>query len=482
MTKCVQCGRNMPGFSFGKKTCQWCVEYEATRRGEISEDAVQRIMPAPWVRGIGDRPVTQLIFGINVAVFLGMVLAGVSITDPTSQELLHWGANSGQFTLAGEWWRLITNVFLHIGFVHIALNMWCLWSVGTLCESLYGSWTFAAVYLICGVSGSLASIAWHPYGVSAGASGAIFGIAGALLASIKFGEFSLPRSLVTSQFSCLIGFVVYNLIFGAISGRTDNAAHVGGLAAGLVMGALIARAAPQRHAFTARLFVIIITGAALAGAGVWLEHSRGYDVRLAKANRLLAENKGPQAIVELQKLIHNDPSSVPAHFALAHAYFSAGQYPEAEAELRRVLEIQPGDEFATYRLGMTYLNEKRFDDAKRVFSERLTRNSKDSDAHYGLGVVLAAGKNHEAAIREFTSVVQLDSQASVAYYEMGNSFFQLKKYDEAIASFIKGQQIADDQYLEDGLAKAYQAKGMKAEAAEAQKKSAQLLKSEADDD
>jgi membrane associated rhomboid family serine protease/Flp pilus assembly protein TadD len=482
MSRCVQCGRSMPGFSFGRKTCQWCVEYEATKRGEISEDAVQKVMPVPWKHGFGNRPVTQVIFGINVAVFQGMALAGVSITDPTSQDLLHWGANYGQWTLAGDWWRLVTCVFLHIGVLHIALNMWCLWSLGTLCESLYGSWTFAVVYLICGVSGSLASIAWHPYGISAGASGAIFGIAGALIASIKFGEFSLPRSLVASQLSCLVAFLVYSLIFGAISGTTDNAAHIGGLVAGCVMGVLIARAAPQRDAFLGRVVVIVLAGALVAGAGVWLEHSRGYDARVSRANQLLAQNQGPQAIAELQKLVRRDPSFVPAHFALAHAYFNAGQYSQAENELKRVLQIQPENPDASYRLGMTYLNEKRTAQAKNVFAERLAKNSKDSDAHYGLGLALAAEENHEAAIREFTAVTQLSTDASWAYYSTGNSYLKLNKYDEAIAAFLQGKQIADDHYIEDGLANAYQAKGMKAEAAEAQKKSAQLLKSEADDD
>jgi len=458
------------------------VEYEATRRGEVSEDAVQNVMPVPWVRGIGDRPVTQAIFGINVAVFLGMLLAGVSVTDPTSPELLHWGANSAQFTLSGEWWRLVTNVFLHIGIIHIALNMWCLWSLGPLCESLYGSWTFGAVFLICGVSGSLASIAWHPYGLSAGASGAIFGIAGALIASIKFGEFSLPRSLVASQLSCLVGFLVYNLIFGAISGTTDNAAHIGGLAAGCIMGALIARAAPQRDAFLARVLVIVIGGALVAGGGVWLERSRGYDARVFRANQLLAENRGPEAIAELQKLVSRDPSFVPAHFALAHAYVSAGQYPEAENELKDVLQIQPENLDASYRLGMTYLNDKRTVEAKNVFAQRLARDSKDSDAHYGLGLAFAAEENHEAAIREFTAVTQLSTDASWAFYEIGKSYLELKKYDDAITALVKGQRIADDYYIEDGLASAYQAKGMKAEAAAAQQKSAQLKVSEEDDD
>src|SRR5260221_10179804 len=220
MAKCIQCGRVLPAFSFGKKICQWCVQHEAAQRGEVPEDAIQSVMPAPWIRRSSTPTVTQIILGINVAVFLAMAVSGVSIADPTTQDLLRWGANSGGLTLSGDWWRLVTNVFLHIGVIHIALNMWCLWSLGTVCESLYGSWTFAAVYLISGVSGSLVSIAYHPHVVSAGASGAIFGIAGALVSSYCLGEFSAPRALVTSQVTVMVGFLRYNLFFGAISGVT----------------------------------------------------------------------------------------------------------------------------------------------------------------------------------------------------------------------------------------------------------------------
>ena len=465
----------MPGFSLGKKTCHWCLEYEATKRGEIPEDAVQRVMPAPWVRGASSRPVTQAIFGINVAVFLGMALAGVSVNDPTSQDLLNWGANASQLTLSGDWWRLFTNVFLHVGFIHIAVNMWCLWSLGTLAESLYGSWTYAAVYLICGVSGSLASIAWHRFGVSAGASGAIFGIAGALVASIKFGEFSLARSAVWSQLRSLVAFLAYSLIFGAFLGTTDNAAHLGGLGAGLVLGALIARLAPERKSWPARMAILSIAAVAVAGAGLWLEHERGAQARISRAYQLLGQVQGPEAIRELQRLVGKDPKYISGHFALASAYQRAGQYREAEAELQRILEIEPDNRWANYRLGIMYVRESKIEEAKKHFNGRIARNAKDSDAHYGLGLALAAEENHEAAIREFGAATQLETGASGAFYEMGNSYLKLKKYDDAIAAFLQGQKRAgDDSYLESGLAEAYQAKGMKAEAAEAQRKAAQL--------
>lgn len=202
--------------------------------------------------------VTQAILGINVVVFVAMTLAGVSPFEPTGQQLVHWGANFGPYTIGGQWWRLLTCVFVHIGIPHIALNMWCLWGLGRLAESIYDRWTFGAVYLITGVAASVASLAWNPIGVSAGASGAIFGIAGALIAAFYLGEFSLPRTVVSGLLMSVLKFAGYNLVLGAFLGHTDNAAHVGGLVSGLILGALIARLAPQRDEGGRRIGILLL--------------------------------------------------------------------------------------------------------------------------------------------------------------------------------------------------------------------------------
>jgi len=269
MANCIRCGRELPGFSFGKKVCQWCRQHEAAQRGEVVEDERQPVMRAPWARsgasGIG---LTQVIFGINAAVFLGMVLSSGAVMDFPGRELVRWGANVGVLTFSGEWWRLLTNVFVHGGLLHIAFNMWCLWNLGALCESLYGRGTYAAIYLVCGLGASLASAAWHPSTPSVGASGAIFGLAGALIAAFKLGEFSVPRSALSGTLRSLGAFVVYNLLFGFAIPGIDNMAHIGGLVTGLIVGALIAVLAPRQEHGPRRAAIFLVVILALAGGAM----------------------------------------------------------------------------------------------------------------------------------------------------------------------------------------------------------------------
>jgi membrane associated rhomboid family serine protease len=285
MANCIRCGRQLPGLSFGKKICQWCVQHEAEQRGGISDDARQPVMRTPWVRrNTSTIGLTQIFFGINVAVYLGMVLgSGSPFQEFSGMELVQWGANAGALTLSGEWWRLLTCVFIHGSLLHIAFNMWCLWDLGALSESLYGRWTFGAIYLICGLGASLASVTWNVHVLSVGASGAIFGLAGALIAAFKLGEFSVPREALSGTLRSLVVFVGFNLIFGAASHVTDNAAHVGGLLTGLILGALIALLAPLQTHAPRRLVIFVVMILVLAGGADALAHHYGLPLRLRRS-------------------------------------------------------------------------------------------------------------------------------------------------------------------------------------------------------
>ena len=100
-------------------------------------------------------PATYTLVGINCAVYLAMVVRGVSATNPTVTDLVHWGANFGGYVLAGQWWRLLTAAFVHVGILHLATNMWCLWNLGLLGEPLLGPAGVVAVYGLTGIAGNL---------------------------------------------------------------------------------------------------------------------------------------------------------------------------------------------------------------------------------------------------------------------------------------------------------------------------------------
>jgi rhomboid protease GluP len=189
--------------------------------------------------------VTTLLVLACVAVFAAMVHAGVSPVTPDSTALLEWGANKGvRVLLCHEYWRLFTSVFVHGGLIHLALNMWCLTTIGPLVERLYGNLAYLAIYLAAGVGGAIASAASSSSKVSVGASGAIFGVLGALLAFLIIHRRSIPASVLKPLRASAVGFVVFNTFFGLVVTIIDQSAHMGGLVTGFLGGLFLSRSWP----------------------------------------------------------------------------------------------------------------------------------------------------------------------------------------------------------------------------------------------
>ncbi len=222
-------------------------------------------------------PATYFLVGINVAVFLLMVFSGVSPTSPNSNQLLRWGADNGGLVLqGGQWWRLVSSTFVHVGVIHLATNMWCLWNLGLLGEPLLGAVGTVAVYLLTGIAGNLLSIAVNPglpgepNGiVGAGASGAIFGLAGVLIILLKSKLLPVPEFELKKLRRSVIYFAVLNFVLGAGTLlipsviRIDQMAHLGGFLSGLAIGVpLVPRIGARRSEFVQRQWVAF-GGAAL---------------------------------------------------------------------------------------------------------------------------------------------------------------------------------------------------------------------------
>jgi rhomboid protease GluP len=473
MANCIRCGRQLPALTFGKKICQWCKQHEAAQRGEEGEDVRQPVMAVPWVRRESSISLTQVLLGANVMVFIAMVLASGPSLDFTGQVMVHFGANYGPLTLSGQWWRLLTYMFLHGGLMHIAFNMWCLWDLGALCESLYGRWTYAAIYFITGIAGGLASVGWNPGVLTVGASGAIFGLAGALISSFYLGEFSVPRVAIQGTLRSLLFFVGFNVLFGTFVPGIDNACHAGGLVSGLIVGALIARLAPQHDRPLQRagvvLFMLLIVGGSAVGIYRW----RGSRMHFGSA--MDAGRNVDRMIGELQKKVGQNPQDASAHYNLAHAYFAKGQFSDGVNELKRVVDLQPENSRARMELGAVYLRQEQPKEAQEEFAKLVAQEPNNASAHAALGVALAEQDNHAAAINEYKDALHLQPKTRGVYYRMGVSQAQLKQYDDAIASFSKErEQNGDDGELENALADAYQAKGLTQQAQDARNKAAQL--------
>lgn len=183
--------------------------------------------------------VTAVLLALNVAIFGLMLAGGINPMQPSIDSLIQWGANYGPKTTQGEWWRLFTCMFLHIGVLHLLFNMLALWNVGGFMERLLGSTGFLVLYLLAGLLGSVASVAWNPFVVSAGASGAIFGLYGGLLAFLVRHRDLQQHAFLAALRTNTLAFLGYNVIYGFIVQGIDMAAHLGGLAGGFVCGCVL---------------------------------------------------------------------------------------------------------------------------------------------------------------------------------------------------------------------------------------------------
>ena len=191
--------------------------------------------------------ITEIIITICVIMFF------VSGMGFDLNSLLYFGANSSLLVRSGEIFRLITYMFLHAGFIHIFLNMYSLYIVGTKVEDFFGKWKYIVIYLFSGISGGLLSIGLNQNVISVGASGAIFGLFGAL---IYFGYTyrGYVGAIVKSQ---IVPIVIYNLIIGFFIPGIDMWGHVGGLFAGMLTANMLGTIENKKYNFSNIMLFIL---------------------------------------------------------------------------------------------------------------------------------------------------------------------------------------------------------------------------------
>ena|SRR5947209_5149610 len=348
MPSCLKCGTELALNEEGVAPvlCDRCA-------GAATSRARQRMNAAGTLR---DYPAMAALIAINLSVFIVMIINGGSPMGFSPDVLIRWGANWGPLTLSGEYWRLITAGFVHGSIIHIAFNVWCLWSLTQLAERLFGSLITMGIYLLTGVAGAMLSIAWNHGRLEVGASGAIFGIAGAILSGIKFGNVSVGPMQRRQIFSSLIFFVIFNLTIGLGPG-IDNMCHLGGLISGLIFGVPLATAlASGKKSF--EWATIILAACILLVLGHQLITTNAGEARKVLIGQALHDGDYAGAAKILERITADNPSDAKAQAALGYVYAMNHENEKAIAAYKRALELNPGDSDLRNQLDELQKNQK----------------------------------------------------------------------------------------------------------------------------
>jgi membrane associated rhomboid family serine protease len=222
-----------------ERVCPFCNERLTRGSGGPLDRLLSSVIPDQMRYTVYFLTINAVLFMMTLAASMNRMGGGLSPSflfgSIDGYTLVRFGAKYGLLIAAGEWWRMVTPIFLHGSLLHIGMNSWVLYDLGPAVEGLYGRQRFLALYILTGIAGNLASYWWSPNGISIGASGALMGLIGAM---ITYGYRNRGR-LGESVRNMYIRWAIYVLIFGFMFPMIDNAAHLGGLLAGMVLGWLV---------------------------------------------------------------------------------------------------------------------------------------------------------------------------------------------------------------------------------------------------
>lgn len=463
MPTCPHCGKQYSGFSFGSNPAQECRECRRTLPQVVNEPPVSPPSSATTDEFVllgGDPPVvTRAIVTIDVVIFLAMAFSGISWTEPGYLEIVRWGADFSPLTLGGEWWRLLTATFIHIGIVHIALNMWCLWSLGPVLERLMGWRAYLLMYIVSGLAGSEASLLWRPWGGGAGASGAIFGVAGAFFSFLLLKKAPISPQFAKRRLKSVAIFIFYNLFLGAAALRVNNAAHIGGLIAGIILGAVLpcvlsrseepgasrvpslGDSSSERLQFRRLVTVGIVSTLVLIGVASALARHYSSIAEYGKAVALIRENDAAGAIPHLQSAISKDPKNVIALEMLGILLLDQADPTQAWGPLRDAVDLDSSDLALRHNLALAFIGAGFVEYAsEQIAWARKSHDEDQASANFILGLASYRRRDYEdaakylrLAIQNRKDFVEAQNLLAIIYSAMGNRDEARELYSAVLA-------------------------------------------------
>ncbi|MDG3074254.1 rhomboid protease YqgP [Bacillus halotolerans] len=303
---------------------------------------------------------TYLFIALQLVMFFLLEINGGSTNTET---LVAFGAKENGLIAAGEWWRLLTPIVLHIGLAHLAFNTLALWSVGTAVERMYGSGRFLLIYLAAGITGSIASFVFSPY-PSAGASGAIFGCLGALLYVAVSNRKMFLKTIGTN----IIVIILINLGFGFAVSNIDNSGHIGGLAGGFLAAAALGL--PKAKDWGKKLVSAILLAALAGGFLYYGLHSTSHQetALIRQANELYQEGKYKEVTELLNGEAEQKDASADLLKILAVSDIQISEYDQAISLLERAVQKEPKDQdhASYYYLALLYAEKNELGQADKA--------------------------------------------------------------------------------------------------------------------
>jgi len=321
---------------------------------------------------------TYVFIAIQLIMFAFLEIKGGSMNTTT---LISFGAKVNSLIHQGEWWRLFTPIFLHIGFFHLLMNTVALYFLGTAVERIYGKMRFLLIYLFAGFAGSAASFVFSP-SISAGASGAIFGCFGALL----FFGVIYPKLFLRTMGTNVISVIILNLTIGFIFPIVDNAGHIGGLVGGFLASSIVYL--PKHRKYLQRvvgLIITIIVTVAILYFGYTTNPSNDPLVSLDMAQDYIENEEYKKAYDVLSKVEVKDENSTTPElfFYLSYTEVELGKYQDAKTHLVYVTEKVPTLHEAHYNLALVYVKLDDYQSAKDSITTALTY-SPENNAYLSL--------------------------------------------------------------------------------------------------
>ncbi len=429
--------------------------------GQHIDTGVDKEVFPDWLDETTPAPAIKIIIVINIAVFLAMtgstLIANMQVTDASvdprqgllffsSRTLTQWGANAAWKTIIDkEYWRILTSAFVHLNIFHLAVNMYALSSFSSMAERFFGKSKFVAIYLLSAVGSAICSLFFlNPGSVSVGASGAIFGTFGALVAFFWSHRLQFPKTFFRAHTRIFFVFVIYSVVSSFIFQDMDNAAHLSGFIVGLWAGLCVNPNRPDNKIWrdidfvrTAGLVAVAVVGLVLVSVTDERNPKILAEHEYAEAVTLLKDGKPKQAITHLDRVLITMPNNVSAYLDRASAFNQIKLFDKAIVDSTLAIKLDAKNKKGYFLRSLAYHNLS--DDSRAIadLNKVLEIDPRAAMALNNRAWSYIAMGNIDNAIVDSTNAISLDKHCASGYDTRGVAYCQKGMYENALKDFAK---------------------------------------------